>query len=347
MLIERIVDAVKDKGIYDDTLFVFLSDNGGSTGMARGQNLPLRGVKGSKFEGGTRTAAFVYGGYVDKQIDNFAGCDFDDLFFVPDWFPTLLQMAEGGDSALTNGAIAETLSSEATPIDGIGAWSNMLAECGNSNGYAQPEDSREWVFSAKMCDDSYFIKTYVRHNGWKLIVNNTNDCGENSPPSTAEFYTCYDCMAGNLQRSPPLEIYEQFMRRDNAQYFQSECFDAMSDDEKVDEANFEYTELMLFEVERDPIEACNVADAHPDIVEEMLGELFAQVQGRYIGQGSTKAVPTAPAVMRQFMNFDCEYDQTYYHSWEEDACCSDPEFDDWNAVWKTAVDVRKDCDDYK
>jgi len=86
-----------------------------------------------------------------------------------------------------------------------------------------------------------------------------------------------------------------------------------------------------------------LAEARPDIVEEMLDELFAQVQGNYVGQGSTKAVPTAPAAMRQFMNFDCEHDETYYHSWEEDECCSDPTFDDWNAVWQTAVDVRKDC----
>ena len=81
--------------------------------------------------------------------------------------------------------------------------------------------------------------------------------------------------------------------------------------------------------------------AHKDW-HQRLGELFAQVQGHYVGQGSTDAVPTAPAVMRQFMNFDCEHDETYYHSWEEDDCCSDT-FDDWNEVWKTAVDVRKDC----
>ena len=45
-----------------DTVLVFLSDNGGSTGSGRGQNLPLHGRKSSNFECGIRTVSFVFGG---------------------------------------------------------------------------------------------------------------------------------------------------------------------------------------------------------------------------------------------------------------------------------------------
>ena len=51
----RILDALDEHGIVDNTLVLFFSDNGGSVGI--GDNGPYRGAKGSVFEGGTRVAA--------------------------------------------------------------------------------------------------------------------------------------------------------------------------------------------------------------------------------------------------------------------------------------------------
>ena len=51
----RILQAIDDHGIADNTLVLFFSDNGGSVGI--GDNGPYRGAKGSVFEGGTRVAA--------------------------------------------------------------------------------------------------------------------------------------------------------------------------------------------------------------------------------------------------------------------------------------------------
>ena len=50
----RIFEALERKGITDDTLIVFFSDNGGSR---FGDNSPLRGAKGSLHEGGIRVLA--------------------------------------------------------------------------------------------------------------------------------------------------------------------------------------------------------------------------------------------------------------------------------------------------
>ena len=52
-LIADIVEAVQRAGQWEDTVLVFLSDNGGATGSGRVQNL---------VEGGIRTASFVFGG---------------------------------------------------------------------------------------------------------------------------------------------------------------------------------------------------------------------------------------------------------------------------------------------
>lgn len=52
--IGRITKALKDQGIYDNTLIFILTDNGGAPGM-KADNTPLRGAKHSFWEGGHRT----------------------------------------------------------------------------------------------------------------------------------------------------------------------------------------------------------------------------------------------------------------------------------------------------
>ena len=54
--------ALKDGGLWENTLVIFSSDNGGPADHAN--NWPLRGSKGSDFEGGVRVAAFLSGGWL-------------------------------------------------------------------------------------------------------------------------------------------------------------------------------------------------------------------------------------------------------------------------------------------
>ena len=52
--IGRVIDEVERHGLLEDTLIVFLSDNGGPTRKTTSSNLPLRGGKGTLYEGGIR-----------------------------------------------------------------------------------------------------------------------------------------------------------------------------------------------------------------------------------------------------------------------------------------------------
>ena len=57
----NITQALKESGLYDNTIIVFFSDNGGPSASGFGaNNWPLRQGKGHVFEGGTRTPAFVH-----------------------------------------------------------------------------------------------------------------------------------------------------------------------------------------------------------------------------------------------------------------------------------------------
>ena len=55
----NITEALKDKDLYDNTVIVFFSDNGGLIQYGA-NNWPLRGQKSTLFEGGTRTPAFIH-----------------------------------------------------------------------------------------------------------------------------------------------------------------------------------------------------------------------------------------------------------------------------------------------
>ena len=62
-VIGDLVKSLKDSGMYDNSVIIFSSDNGAAGnahGAAAGSNYPLRGNKGTYYEGGVRVPAFVH-----------------------------------------------------------------------------------------------------------------------------------------------------------------------------------------------------------------------------------------------------------------------------------------------
>nr|XP_006811559.1 PREDICTED: arylsulfatase I-like isoform X2 [Saccoglossus kowalevskii] len=100
----NITNALKDKGMWNDTLFIFLSDNGGDMFYA-GNNYPFRGNKASLWEGSVKIPGFIYGNMLEKK-----GYSNNELIHFTDLFATLLSAAGG------------------TPdddIDGINQWDTV------------------------------------------------------------------------------------------------------------------------------------------------------------------------------------------------------------------------------
>jgi arylsulfatase A-like enzyme len=88
--IGRVIDALEKNGLSDNTIVVFMSDNGGLA-TAQGyptSNLPLRGGKGWAYEGGVREPMIIVAPGIAKP-----GSVCDVPVISTDFYPTLLQLA--------------------------------------------------------------------------------------------------------------------------------------------------------------------------------------------------------------------------------------------------------------
>jgi arylsulfatase A-like enzyme len=88
-----IMDYLDKKGIADNTIILFMSDNGGLSAHARGgkphlHNFPLNSGKGSAYEGGIREPMIVK--WTDKVKK---GSQTNAFVIIEDFYPTILDMA--------------------------------------------------------------------------------------------------------------------------------------------------------------------------------------------------------------------------------------------------------------
>ena len=144
--IGKVLAALEKKGMRENTLILFHSDNGGTrdaafTGESKVKVVPcdngeLRAGKGTTYEGGTRVPAFAnWPGHIQ------AG-EMKELIHVVDMLPTLAKVA---------GASTE----KSKPLDGRNVWST-LAE-------GAPSGREEMVYNVEPFGGA------VRKGDWKLV----------------------------------------------------------------------------------------------------------------------------------------------------------------------------------
>ncbi|MFO1114478.1 MAG: arylsulfatase [Beijerinckiaceae bacterium] len=162
--IGRVVAALKKRGLRDNTLIVFQSDNGGTTNAMFAGELDMNGVripcdngpyrdgKGSLYEGGTRVVALAnWPGRIKPGTT-------DEMMHVVDMYPTLTKLA---------GASTQ----KAKPLDGMDMWATL------SEGKASPRT--EIVYNIEP------YRAAVRQGDWKLIWRTML-------PSAVELYNLRD-----------------------------------------------------------------------------------------------------------------------------------------------------------
>ncbi|CAE7809067.1 ARSB [Symbiodinium necroappetens] len=131
------VEALKEKKMYENTLIIFVSDNGGPIYEPGGaSNHPLRGGKRSVFEGGLRTNAFVSGGFVPESR---RGTKFEGVISIADWYGTLAELAgvdiKDKKAEAANWWLRDKGLPLLFPVDSVPQWQHILQ---NRNGRADP-----------------------------------------------------------------------------------------------------------------------------------------------------------------------------------------------------------------
>lgn len=115
-ILASIEKELQEAGLWDDTLLVFTSDNGGPTTLEESgsTNFDLRGGKYSDWEGGVRAVAFVSGGYLPLER---RGLVLEEPIHIADWYATLPALAgvKDLDDDSQNGRFP--------PIDAKNLWS--------------------------------------------------------------------------------------------------------------------------------------------------------------------------------------------------------------------------------
>ena len=80
--------ALQRKGMWDTTLMLFTSDNGGVI-VEQGNNSPLRGGKATLFEGGMRVLSFLAGGWLPTAAPRTLA----SMLSIADWYGTFAKLA--------------------------------------------------------------------------------------------------------------------------------------------------------------------------------------------------------------------------------------------------------------
>ncbi|MFO1407875.1 MAG: arylsulfatase [Steroidobacteraceae bacterium] len=147
--IGRVVAELDRKGLRDDTLIVFQSDNGGTRNAQFAGELdmtnvklppdngPYREGKGTLYEGGTLVPALAnWPGHIP------AGTEVNGMIHVVDMYPTLVRLG-GGSTA------------KSKPLDGLDVW-GAIAE-------GQPSPRTEIVYNVEP------LRAAIRQGDWKLV----------------------------------------------------------------------------------------------------------------------------------------------------------------------------------
>lgn len=241
----RTVRALSDAGVLEDSVIVFSSDNGGmpwGVFSTRGINWPLRGIKGSPWEGGNRAAAFLWSPRLAKKrrVSN-------QLMHISDWLPTLYGLAGGAVSDLGQ-------------LDGQDMWSVLSND--------EPSPRSTMVYNI----DPLAGYAAVRKDSFKIVVGRQERGvferipipGNQRPEHDLDALTEKSTSAQTLRTLYGTEDlgFTSDWRVNATVRCPDECC--------VDDTRFESPEyVFLFDLSKDPCECNNLASTHKELLESM------------------------------------------------------------------------------
>ena len=143
----HVVKLLEKKDMWKDTIFVVSSDNGGAP--CAGSNYPLKGCKGTFFEGGVRVIAFANGGFPPEAVK---GTTSKAFIHIVDWYTTFCKLA---------GVFPSDSGPGKFPVDGLDVWPILTGES-STTAHEEIVLGYDFVTSGAIIAGDY-----------KLIVNQT------------------------------------------------------------------------------------------------------------------------------------------------------------------------------
>lgn len=189
--IRNVTDALKASGMWDDTVVVFTTDNGGPTDVCAVQgssNYPKRGGKCTLYQGGTTGDGFITGPALSTKWKVPAGKNrtYPHLFHVVDWLPTLAAAVDG--------------QSKGKPLDGVSHLDALRTYKSSGPGLSTSTDKppREEVFVGysylSWPNGGNWYGPAIRYRQWKLIQGGT---GGPEDPNNVPNGTKFPAQIGN------------------------------------------------------------------------------------------------------------------------------------------------------
>ncbi|MEZ5400805.1 MAG: sulfatase-like hydrolase/transferase [Bryobacteraceae bacterium] len=170
----RVIGALRDAGVENDTLLIFLSDNGGPTAELTSNNQPLRGGKGQLWEGGIRIPfSMQWKGRIP------GGVSYEEPVSSLDILPTALAAA----------------GAKAAPLDGV----DLLPYLSQGRG-GVPHDSLFWRYGRSMA---------LRRGRWKIV---RQPAGRNAPAQFALYDLAADVAETRDLRESAKPDFERLSR---------------------------------------------------------------------------------------------------------------------------------------
>ncbi|XP_077513066.1 uncharacterized protein LOC144124305 [Amblyomma americanum] len=228
-----------DAGMLENTVIVFSSDNGGAlwgNHNSRGVNWPLRGAKGTLWEGGTRAAAFIWSPLLARRRRVST-----QLMHITDWLPTFYSLAGGNVAKLVG-------------LDGYDMWRQL------SNGQRSPRAELLYNY-----DYVFANSTALRNSRYKLVLDGTRVFNQRYP---APGGSCQDLDLDELlDQSTAADVLRKLYRRNRLPLSRDWRKKATLTCGRAIKQNFpSNTSVYLFDIAADPCELNDLSNTLPNVV---------------------------------------------------------------------------------
>ncbi|XP_075540031.1 arylsulfatase B-like [Dermacentor variabilis] len=243
-----VLEALEAALMLDDTIIVFSSDNGAavfdSAMVNLGSNWPLRGAKTTLWEGGVRSAAFMWTRRLlpHRRVSH-------QLMHITDWLPTLYSAAGGDVNDLGS-------------LDGFDMWDALNV--------GAPSPRTEILLNINQARGN----AALRYRGFKLLVGNLSDVNERYERIGGS-RPCED-LDELLRQSRAAAVLRRLYNRDvfkHGGYWRNE---ATVKCQGVSSSNFvSGRSYYLYDITKDPCELHDISQERPWLVAMLMDKLAA------------------------------------------------------------------------